>query len=57
MAESDGGAESTQQQIDISRRKLFTEETDITISSMRITRQVSRSKPSFSIFTTQEPLW
>eukprot|EP00438_Fugacium_kawagutii_P010508 Skav232136 [mRNA] locus=scaffold1744:176244:179269:- [translate_table: standard] len=39
MAESDGGAESTQQQIDSSRRKLFTEEVDSTISSMRITRE------------------
>ena len=41
MAESDGGAESTQEQIDISRRKVSTEETDITISSMRITRQAN----------------
>lgn len=39
MAESDGGAESLQQQIDQTRRRMWTEEVDSTISSMRITRE------------------
>jgi hypothetical protein len=39
MAESDGGAESLQQQIDKTRRRMWTEEVDSTISSMRITRE------------------
>ena len=39
MAESDGGAESLQAQIDLTRRKMWTEEVDSTISSLRITRE------------------
>lgn len=41
MAESDGGAESLQQQIDKTRRRMWTEEVDSTISSMRITREAN----------------
>ena len=39
MAESDSGAESTQSQVDLTRREISTESTEVTISSMRITRE------------------
>ena len=39
LAESDGGAESTQEQVDLTAREISTESTEITISSMRILRE------------------
>ena len=39
VAESDTGAESTQSQVDLTRREVFTETTPSTISSMRMLRE------------------
>ena len=49
MAESDTGAESTQSQVDLTRREISTEEVPVTISSMRITREAELLGDTISV--------
>jgi len=51
MAESDTGAESTQSQVDLTRREISTEEVPVTISSMRITREAELLGDTISVTT------
>lgn len=53
VAEADGGLLSTQEQIDVTRRRLNTSESEVTISGMQITRTESQADPQFHVMITR----